>query len=65
MIMENLIVYLIGLIAVLFVVKKAYKTMTGKGGCSCGCGGKGGKNTVNTASAGCGCCSGAMPDKKA
>lgn len=64
MIMENLIVYLIGLIAVLFVIRKAYKTMTGKGGCSCGCGGKGGKKTMNSES-GCGCCSGAMTNKKA
>ena len=41
MIMENLIVYLIGLIAVLFVARKAYKTLSGKSGCSCGCGGSG------------------------
>lgn len=58
MIMENLIVYLIGLIAVLFVARKAYKTMTGKGGCNCGCSGKGGKKTINSADGGCGCCSG-------
>ncbi|KAF1680698.1 FeoB-associated Cys-rich membrane protein [Veillonella sp. R32] len=55
--MENLIVYLIGLIAVLFVVRKAYKTMSGKGGCSCGCGGsgKGKKNHVSSTGCGCGC----------
>lgn len=65
MIMENLIVYLIGLIAALFVARKAYQTMSGKGGCSCDCGGKGGKNTMNTEGTGCGCCSGAMTNKKA
>lgn len=54
--MENLIVYLIGLIAVLFVARKAYKTLSGKGGCSCGCGGNGsGKKKDMSASTGCGC----------
>lgn len=50
--MENLIVYLIGLIAVLFVARKAYKTLSGKSGCSCGCGGSGKKKEIS--SSGCG-----------
>lgn len=55
MIMENLIVYLIGLIAVLFVARKAYKTLSGKSGCSCGCGGNGKKKEISSSGCGCGC----------
>ncbi|KAB1478897.1 FeoB-associated Cys-rich membrane protein [Veillonella seminalis] len=55
MIMENLIVYLIGLIAVLFVARKAYKTLSGKGGCSCGGNGNGKKKDMSEAGCGCGC----------
>lgn len=54
--MENLIVYLIGLIAVLFVARKAYKTLSGKSsGCSCGCGGSGNGKKKEISSSGCGC----------
>ncbi|WP_296000292.1 FeoB-associated Cys-rich membrane protein [uncultured Veillonella sp.] len=53
--MENLIVYLIGLIAVLFVTRKAYKTLSGKSGCSCGCGGSGNGKKKEISSSGCGC----------
>ena len=38
--MENLIVYVIGILAVLYIVRKAYLAISGKGGCSsCGEGG--------------------------
>ncbi len=55
MIMENLIVYLIGLFAVLFVVRKAYKTVSGKGGCGCGCGGNSADKKQHEGASGCGC----------
>lgn len=37
--MDNYIVYLIGLIAVLYIARKCYRSWTGKGGCGCGCDG--------------------------
>lgn len=37
--MDNLIVGLIGLLALVYVGSKIYKQMTGTGGCGCGGGG--------------------------
>ena len=34
--MENLIVYVIGILAVLYIVRKAYLAISGKGGCKKG-----------------------------
>ncbi len=67
--MEDLIVYVIGILAVLYIVRKAYLAISGKGGCSsCGEGGSCGGCSSNTAKAttgGCGCgCGGADAAQK-
>lgn len=59
--MENLIVYLIGVLAVLYIVRKAYLSISGKGGCSScgeggGCSGCGSHAAKATTSTGCGGC---------
>lgn len=59
--MENLIVYLIGILAVLYIVRKAYLSISGKGGCSScgesgGCSGCGSHTTNATTNTGCGGC---------
>lgn len=57
--MDNLIVGLIGLLALVYVGSKIYKQMTGTGGCGCGGGGSTKSSSKkDTASSGCGCGSG-------
>lgn len=55
--MDNLIVGLIGLLALVYVGSKIYKQMTGTGGCGCG-GSTKSSSKKDTASSGCGCGSG-------
>lgn len=52
MAMDTLLVYAIGLLAVLYMARKAYNSWRGKGGCGCG---SGGGDTGSGCGGGCGC----------
>lgn len=57
--MDNVIIALIGLAAVFYLGRKAYRSLSGKEGCGCGCEGcHSASNKSGTPS----CCSGSKPE---